>query len=130
MWYAADLKPEQVVERCQQVLTHAWMVRTFIKHGEEVEDYPELMMIVRGVFDISIALEKQVEDPAEYLKTLKKKLSRFRRVVAEFTDLALSISTHTNFQLAVASIDTCVADLEELLQIGQKTLANPESGPV
>ncbi|MCA9039252.1 MAG: amidohydrolase [Planctomycetaceae bacterium] len=130
MWYADNLTSAQVVERCQQVLSHAWMVRTFIKHGEEVEDYPELMIIVRGVFDISMAVDSRVEDPQEYFKMLKKKLGRFRKVVDEFRDLAVQISTHTNFQQAVASIETCLADLEELLQIGQKSLANTETGPV
>ncbi|QDU78658.1 hypothetical protein Pla110_03620 [Polystyrenella longa] len=130
MWYSPQLTPPQVVERCQQVLTHAWMVRTFIKHGEEVEDFPELMVIVRGVFDLSLALESRIENPKDYFQMLKKKLSRFRKAVAEFRDDAFNASTHTNFHQAVASIEVCLADLEELLQIGQKSLANSETGPL
>ncbi|MEZ6045859.1 MAG: amidohydrolase [Planctomycetaceae bacterium] len=130
MWYAADLNPAQVVERCQQVMAHAWMVRTFIKHGEEVEDFPELMVIVRGVFDLSLALESRIEDPKAYFQMLKKKLGKFRKAVNEFREEAPNASTHTNFQQAVISIETCLTDLEELLQIGQKGLANSETGPV
>ncbi len=51
------------VERCQTILAHAWMVRTFVKHSPEVEEFPELMGIVRNVFDLCRAVESRVEDP-------------------------------------------------------------------
>ena len=31
-----------LVNRSQKVMAHAWMIRTFIKHSDEVEDFPEL----------------------------------------------------------------------------------------
>lgn len=108
--------PEEVVSRCEQIMAHAWMVRTFIKHSPEVEDFPELMGIVRAVFDTARALETRVASPAAYLRMLQKKLGKLRSATAQFAVDAPLASTHTNFQQAVISMQTCVADLTEILQ--------------
>lgn len=110
----------QVVEQCQQVMAHAWMVRTFIKHCDEVEDFPDLMGIVRSVFDISRALETRVGDPPGYLHMLGKKLGKLRSATSQFAIDAPLASTHTNFQQAVISMQTCVAQLEALLETGRR----------
>ena len=107
--------PEEAVERCQTVMAHAWMVRTFIKHCDEVEDFPELMGIVRAVFDTSRALETRLDDPPAYLKMLGKKLGKLRRSVEDFRRDAPLASTHTNFQQAVISIDAAVHELEQIV---------------
>jgi hypothetical protein len=109
------LSAEQAVARCQTILAHAWMVRTFVKHSPEVEEFPELMDIVRTVFDLSRALETRVEDPAGYLHMLKKKIGKLRKAADKFRHDAPLASTHTNFQQAVVSIDACVAQLDEIL---------------
>lgn len=114
--------PEQTVAACQRIMAHAWMVRTFIKHGEEVEDFPELMGIVRSVFDTSRALETRVDDPAAYLKMLGKKLGKLKKAAAQFREDAYEASTHTNFQQAVISVETCCEALDELLQHGNAQL--------
>ena len=67
------------VERCQEIMAHAWMVRTFIKHSDEVEDFPELMGIVRAVFDTSRALETRVTEEPAYLKMLSKKIGKLEK---------------------------------------------------
>lgn len=108
----------EVVERCQQVMAHAWMVRTFIKHSEEVEDFPELMGIVRAVFDTARALETRIDEPTAYLKMLSKKIGKLRIAAAQFRTDAAEASTHTNFEQAVLSIDTCVEDFQNLLRRG------------
>jgi len=105
----------QLVERCQQVMAHAWMVRTFVKHSDEVEEFPELMGIVRTVFDVSRALETRIDDPPAYLRMLRKKIGKLRAAADRFRSDAPEASSHTNFQQAVISIDTCVADLTALL---------------
>lgn len=121
----------EVVERCDEIMSHAWMVRTFIKHSEEVEDFPELiglMGIVRGVFDASRALETRVDDPAGYLKMLGKKIGRLKTAVVEFERDAFEASEHTNFIMAVRSVKVCVRDLETLLEHGRALSANkPEA---
>ena len=113
---SADASPLAWVTECQQVLAHAWMVRTFIKHSEEVEDFPELMGIVRSVFDTSRALETRIQDPAAYQKMLTKKIGKLKTATAEFARQAPIASTHTNFQQAVISMQACCQRLEYLLQ--------------
>ena len=116
---------EQVVRRCQQVMAHAWMVRTFVKHSDEAEDFPELMGIVRAVFDMSRALETRAADPAAYLQMLRKKLGKLRTAAREFQQHAAEASMHTNFQQAVVSMDACVEELERLLDTGPRAAAEP-----
>jgi hypothetical protein len=76
----------EVVACCQAQMSHAWMVRTFIKHSDEVEDFPELMGIVRCVFDTSLALETRLADPPGYLKMLSKKIGKLRSATAQFKE--------------------------------------------
>lgn len=120
---------EQIVERCQQVMAHAWMVRTFIKHSEEAEDFPELMDIVRAVFDTSRALETRTHDPHAYLQMLRKKIGKLRTAAAQFRHNAAEASSHTNFQQAVVSMDACVAELEHLLETAPPPVANSTEEP-
>lgn len=113
----------QVVEQCQKVFGSAWMVRTFIKHCEEVEDYPELMLVSRSIFDTARALETRLEDPAKYLHMLRKKIGKLKKAADQFRIDAPIASTHTNFQQAVISTDYCVEQLEELLLLGSQIIA-------
>lgn len=112
-----------VVQRCDEVLAHAWMVRTFIKHGEEIDDYPELMGIVRSVFDISRALETRQADAVGYVRMLNKKVGKLRKAAEQFAIDASKASTHTNFQQAVKSMNVCVRELLALSARGQELLA-------
>ncbi|MBM82244.1 MAG: amidohydrolase [Planctomycetaceae bacterium] len=107
----------EVVERCKKVMAHAWMVRTFIKHSEEAEDFPELMGIVRGVFDTARALDSRGDDPAGYLHMLRKKISKLRKATEQFRTDALNASAHMNFEQSVISIEACVEELEYLLSL-------------
>lgn len=109
------MTPAEAVVRCEQLMSHAWMVRTFVKHSPEVEDFPELMGVVRTVFDTSRALETRVHDPAGYLHMLRKKIGKLRTAAAEFRKDAPLASSHTNFQQAVISLDVCVQELEQVL---------------
>lgn len=103
-------------------MAHAWMVRTFVKHSDEVEDFPELMNLVRAVFDISRALETRVADPAAYLQMLRKKLGKLRAAADQFRVDAPHASTHTNFTQAVTSMDACIDSLADLLATGHALL--------
>jgi len=123
MTVAQDATSEQLVLRCQKILSHAWMVRTFVKHSPEVEDFPELMMLARSVFDTCRALETRVGSPAEYFKMLEKKLGKLKKAVEEFQTDAPLASTHTNFQQAAISMATVADDLTLLLEFGKKRIA-------
>jgi len=108
-------QPADAVQRCQTIMAHAWMVRTFVKHSEEVEEFPELMGIVRAVFDTSRALETRVDDQDAYLKMLRKKIGKLRKAAEQFSHDAPLASGHTNFQQAVISINACVEELQAVL---------------
>jgi hypothetical protein len=111
----ASIPDSAVVERCQTILAHAWMVRTFVKHSPEVEEFPELMGIVRNVFDLCRSVESRVSDPPAYVHQLRKKLSKLKTAAAQFAVDAPLASDHTNFRQAVSSIAGCVRDLESIL---------------
>ena len=123
------VSPPELVNRCQTVLAHAWMVRTFVKHSTEVEDFPELMGIVRGVFDLSRAVETRVDDPAEYFKMLDKKLPGLRSAVEKFAIDAPLASTHTNFIQAVISIRASTEELAELCAHGIQQTSTVKAPP-
>lgn len=107
--------PADAVDFCQKTFAHAWMVRTFVKHSDVVEDFPELMGIVRAVFDTCRAIESKVGEPEAYIATLRKKIGTLRDAAAQFAIDAPLASDHTNFRQAVISMNTCVANLEAVL---------------
>lgn len=110
-----DDDKQATVKRCEQVMAHLWMVRTFVKHSDEVEDFPELMMTARSIFDTARALETRIDDPAAYLHMLRKKIGKLRAAAEQFKIDAPQASLHTNFQQAVISFDAGVSELESLL---------------
>ncbi|MEZ6058324.1 MAG: amidohydrolase [Planctomycetaceae bacterium] len=109
------------IDRCELLMTHAWMVRTFIKHCEEVEEFPELMVVARSIFDLGRALETRTGDQDAYLKMLRKKLPKLRQAVEHFEREAPQASTHMNFIMAAKSIRGVYEDLN--LLAAQATIA-------
>lgn len=107
---------QEAVDRCQTLLAHAWMVRTFVKHSDEMDDFPELMNMTRAVFDTSRALETRVDDHDAYLKMLRKKIGKLRKATDQFAIDAPNASLHTNFEQAVISMKACAKELEEVLE--------------
>ncbi|NOZ39694.1 MAG: amidohydrolase [Planctomycetes bacterium] len=100
------------------LFSHVWMVRTFLKHSEELEDDPELSDIQRTLYDTMLALGSawKDQDEAAYLKQAKKKLGKLRRATDSFTELQPEVSTHMNFQMAVRSLEQAVSEIESLLR--------------
>ena len=115
--FVPRLTAAEAVARCQIVFAHAWMVRTFVKHSETVEDFPELMQVVRAVFDTARALEPKANDPAAYLTTLRKKIGKLRAAAEQFRADSPAASDHENFRQAVISLDGCVVELERVLAL-------------
>ena len=114
-----------LVDRSQKVMAHAWMVRTFVKHSDEVEDFPELNEMARTIFDVFRAVETQVSDPAGYFRTVRKKVSKLRSAAEEFEKNAWHASTHTNFQQAVISAKFIGEQLQELVTEAENLLPRP-----
>lgn len=111
-----------LIERSQTLLAHAWVVRAFIRHSNEIDDFPELGEIGRAVFDLSLALETRIDDPTGYFKMLAKKIGKFEKAVEQFAEDAPEASAHTNFQMAVVSIRACATGLREILESAQNLM--------
>jgi hypothetical protein len=112
------MTPEQAVERLNAVFAHAWMVRTFLKHAEEIQDDEELLEVPRTIFDYVRATEPAHlrGDVEEHLRRARGKLHKLRRVAELFAREHRRVSDHTNFQMAALSLSGCVRQIEEILE--------------
>jgi hypothetical protein len=124
---AGHMQPEEAVERINKILAHAWMVRTFLKHSEELQDDEELLEVHRMIFDYVRALEPsyQRKDIKDYLRRAKGKLPKLRRVAELFAREFRRISDHTNYQMAAVSLTECVRQLDEILNLTTLPAAAP-----
>ena len=104
-----------VTARATELLAHLWMVRTFVKHSEEAEEFPDLLELPRVAFDAARAIESRLDDRAGLERMLAKKVPRLKRAAAEFRADAAAASTHTNWQQAAVSLDAVVSGLEALI---------------
>lgn len=112
-----ELTPAEAMDRIHVVTAHLWMVRTMLKHAEEMETDPDRMEVPRQAFDFVRALEpKRVAgDAAGYLKMVRRKLHRLRRVAEWFARERPAISAHTNFEQAALSLSGSVRQIEDYL---------------
>ena len=51
------MSPDDAMQRLNVVLAHAWMVRNFLKHADEVQEDEEMLEVHRMIFDYIRALE-------------------------------------------------------------------------
>src|SRR5437588_9587657 len=101
---------DEAMERLNVVLAHAWMVRNFLKHADEIQDDEEMLEVHRMIFDYIRALEPshQRKDAKEFLRRAAGKLPKLRRVADFFAREYRRVSDHTNFEMAAASLTGCV----------------------
>jgi hypothetical protein len=113
------MSPEDRMRRIDTLLSHVWMVRTFLKHSEEAEHDEELCEVHRGLYDCMLALggPLQAKDATAYLKQARKKLARLRRATELFVEIQPEVSTHTNFQMAAQSLAAAVEEIAALLAV-------------
>jgi hypothetical protein len=111
------MSPEQAVERLNVLFAHAWMVRNFLKHADEVQEDEEMLDVHRTIFDCIRAVEPARErgDWKEYLHRARGKLPKLRRAAELFAREHRRVSDHTNFQMAALSLSGCVRQIEEVL---------------
>jgi hypothetical protein len=123
--------PEEAVERLNVILAHAWMVRNFLKHAEEVQDDEDMLEVHRVIFDYIRATEPsyQRKDFKEYLHRIRGKLSKLRKAADYFAQEYRRVSDHTNFEMAARSLSGCVRQIEETLAAVQQG-APSETPPV
>ncbi len=109
---------EEAMRRIDAQLSHVWVVRTFLKHSEEAEEADDLQDVVRVLYDYCLALGPAwtAQDATEYLKLAHKKYSKLRDATAEFVRIQPEVSAHTNFKMAVTSLNTAMDAIGELLR--------------
>ena len=109
------------MQRIDALLSHVWMVRTFLKHSEEVEDDEELCEVHRILYDTMLALGEswKQQDSGAYLKMANKKFSKLRKTCDLFTEIQPEVSAHTNFQMAARSLVVAVEEIGRLLADSQ-----------
>ena len=112
------MSPEEKVARVDELLSHVWMVSTFIKHCEEVEDDDDLSEVHRTLYDYMLALGGPLQsgDHEKYLKQAKKKLKKLKGASELFLEIQPEISSHTNFQMAAVSLRLSVEKIVELVE--------------
>ena len=111
------MTPEAAMDRINLILAHAWMVRNFLKHAEEVQEDNEMLDVHRMIYDYTRAVEPsfQRRDAAEYLRRAKGKLSKLKKSAEFFHANYQRVSSHTNFQMAAISLTFVVQQIEEML---------------
>jgi hypothetical protein len=111
------MSPLAAMQRINELTSHVWMVRTFLKHSDEAQDDESLMETPRELYDFMLALGPSwsAQDPAEFLKLARKKYSKLKRASEHFTQVQPEASTHTNFQMAALSLATAVREIGEVL---------------
>jgi hypothetical protein len=110
------MTPDEAVARLNTVLAHAWMIRTFLKHADEIQESEEMLDVPRTLYDSIRAVEPAFQrgDLADYLRRLKGKLPKLRRAAEYFAAHFKEFSPHTNFAMAAASLNGVVKQLEEV----------------
>lgn len=105
---------QEAIKHCQYLLAHAWMVRTFLKHADEIQSSAEMLDVPRTLYDCIRAVEPAYErgDVGEYLRRLKGKLSKLRKAAHYFRDHFREFSPHTNYEQASLSLLGVVGGLE------------------
>jgi cob(I)alamin adenosyltransferase len=116
------MDPAERMRRIDTLLSHVWMVRAFLKHSDEAQDDEELAEVHRELYDYMLALGGPLtdNDPETYLRLATKKLAKLRQATEQFARIQPEVSTHTNFQMAVVSLRTAVAEICELLVIPER----------
>src|SRR6188768_371878 len=110
------MSPEEAVARLNTVLAHAWMIRTFLKHADEIQESEAMLDVPRTLYDSIRAVEPAFErgDLADYLRRLKGKLPKLRRAAEYFAAHFKEFSPHTNYEMASASLLGVVRQMEEI----------------
>lgn len=105
------------MRQIDDLLSHVWMVRTFIKHSEEIEEDDELAEVQRELYDFLLALGPTLNanDADGYLKQARKKWSRFEKAAAKFQEIQPEISLHTNFKMAARSLAIAIDAIRPLV---------------
>ncbi len=106
-----------LMQQIDAEIAHVWMVRTFLKHSDEVKDDEELASVHRDLYDFMLALGPSLDagDAASYLKLARKKLSLLQSACNLFVDIQPEVSGHMNFRMAAQSLKLSVDRIAQLI---------------
>ena len=124
------MTPAEAVERLNLLLAHLWMVRTYLKHADEVMEDEQLVEIPRLLYDSIRAVEPALQkgDTATYLRRLKGKLPKLRAAAELFAREYRRVSAHTNFEMASVSLSGAVRQMTEVFEAIRSEPISPEGG--
>jgi len=110
------MSPQEAVARLNTILAHAWMIRAFLKHADEIQESEEMLDVPRTLYDSIRAVEPAFQrgDASDYLRRLKGKLPKLRRTAEYFNSHFKDFSPHTNFEMAAMSLLGVVRQIEEV----------------
>ena len=113
----SNMPPDHAMQRIDTLLSHVWMVRTFLKHCDEAEEDEELCEVHRALYDFMLALGGPLKEGRadDYLKLANKKVSKLRKATELFLEIQPEVSGHTNFQMAAHSLRAAVEEIGEIL---------------
>lgn len=108
---------EEKVHRIDDLISHIWMVRTFLKHSDEGAEDEELQQVFRDLYDAVHAVGPALAegDHARYLKLIRKKFSKLRKATEFYLEIQPDVSQHMNFRMAARSLKIAVAEIGEIL---------------
>jgi hypothetical protein len=117
----------EAVTRIDEVMAHLWMVRTFLKHADEIQEDADFLEVPRTVFDYCRAVEPAAQkgDAVLYVHRARSKLGKLKKAADFFAGNFRRVTDHTNWQMASASLLACVRRLEEILTTVPKGSAPP-----
>ena len=120
----------EAVERLQGTLAHLWMIRTFLKHADEVQDDENYLEVPRLLYDSIRAVEPAFlrGDHAEYLRRLKGKMGKLRKTSTWFSAEYAKVSVHTNFEQAALSLREAVRRMDEIIEAMKVTSSENVEG--
>jgi hypothetical protein len=116
------MKPDDAMRRIDTLLAHVWMVRAFLKHSDEAADDEELADVHRALYDYQLAVGAAWRDQnaEEYLKLAGKKYAKLRAAAATLARIQPEVSSHTNFQMAVVSLNAAVEEIGRVLELANE----------
>jgi hypothetical protein len=117
----------EAMRRMDALLSHLWMVRTFLKHSDEVQDDDELATVHRDLYDFMLALGPSFAagDAREYFRLATRKLGRLRRAVETFSRIQPQISDHMNFKMAARSLELSWQEVRDLIERSASEFREP-----
>jgi hypothetical protein len=112
------MSPQEAVARLNTLLAHAWMVRTFLKHADEIQHSEDMLDVPRTLYDSIRAAEPAHlrGDLADFLRRLKGKLPKLRRAADYFAAHFKEFSPRAHVA-APGTLDLCFIAAVPLEQV-------------